>query len=345
MSSLIQNVVEPPPVPKLYPPPIRRIQVYLSGVREPVKQPFTLHPAFNGCIADRSMSLEDLFESAARQPQGRRYLKNNTPEQLSQMLRIYVVPVLRVFQKHEIDGNFAVYLGDGRPSPEAPIFCKARRLPDPGYAIPFPIKYGRHFGPVAKVDGIDIPFREKDDRLIWRGATTGHFPLDGETRPGARAYIPSITAKMTGKDVDIGFSEITPNIDPATALRIEPFVKDGLDMRAHLRSKYILCLEGNDVATSLKWILYSNSVPVMPHPGVESWACESLLRPFTHYVPVAADLSDLADVHAWCIANEEKCERIAQNGKSFMQAFLDEGLENRLQRRVATLYSERVKLN
>lgn len=39
----------------------------------------------------------------------------------------------------------------------------------------------------------------------------------------------------------------------------------------HLRYKFILCLEGHDVATNLKWVMSSNSLAVMPRPKYETW--------------------------------------------------------------------------
>ena len=50
--------------------------------------------------------------------------------------------------------------------------------------------------------------------------------------------------------------------------------------------RFVLSLEGNDVATNLKWLLASSSVVVMPTPTKESWLMEGLLRPYVHYLPL-----------------------------------------------------------
>ncbi len=39
-------------------------------------------------------------------------------------------------------------------------------------------------------------------------------------------------------------------------------------------------LEGNDVASGLKWALLSQSVVMMPPPQHTSWAMEELLQPW-----------------------------------------------------------------
>jgi len=49
-----------------------------------------------------------------------------------------------------------------------------------------------------------------------------------------------------------------------------------------LKYKVVIVLEGNNVASGLKWALASNSVLVMPPPTIASWAMEELLEPWVH---------------------------------------------------------------
>ncbi|KAA6316374.1 hypothetical protein EZS27_033306, partial [termite gut metagenome] len=63
----------------------------------------------------------------------------------------------------------------------------------------------------------------------------------------------------------------------------------------HLKYKFILCIEGNDVATNLKWVMSSNSLAVMPRPRYETWFMEGRLIPNYHYIEIKADYSDLED--------------------------------------------------
>ena len=51
-----------------------------------------------------------------------------------------------------------------------------------------------------------------------------------------------------------------------------------------------------------------------PRPPQEFWEYE--LEPFTHYVPVNADLSDLVEKIEWARENDEEARAIAQNGCS-----------------------------
>ncbi len=50
--------------------------------------------------------------------------------------------------------------------------------------------------------------------------------------------------------------------------------------------------------------------------GFRQWYY-SELQPWTHYVPVKADLSDLHEQIDWCRTNAEECRRIAAMGQAF----------------------------
>lgn len=50
-----------------------------------------------------------------------------------------------------------------------------------------------------------------------------------------------------------------------------------------LRYKGAIMLEGNDVASGLKWALLSNSVVLMPPPTFTSFVLEELFVPWMHY--------------------------------------------------------------
>ena len=68
-----------------------------------------------------------------------------------------------------------------------------------------------------------------------------------------------------------------------------------MTIREHLDYKFIMALEGNDVASNLKWIMSSNSIAVMPRPKYETWFMEGTLIPNYHYIEVKPDYSDLED--------------------------------------------------
>ena len=90
-----------------------------------------------------------------------------------------------------------------------------------------------------------------------------------------------------------------------------------------MKYRYIVSVEGNDVATNLKWALASGSVVLMPAPTVETFFAEGALIPYFHYIPVMSDMSDLELKIIFCEHHLAACERIGQNGRAYATQFSD----------------------
>ena len=90
-----------------------------------------------------------------------------------------------------------------------------------------------------------------------------------------------------------------------------------ISQREMLRNKYLLELDGNDVASALKI-----SVVFMPKSRFETWALESMLKPYVHYVPVASDLSDTSEQLDWAKAHDAACQNISRRATEFISNFI-----------------------
>lgn len=101
------------------------------------------------------------------------------------------------------------------------------------------------------------------------------------------------------------------------------WLKPKVSILAHLDYKFILSLEGNDVATNLKWIMSSNSIAVMTKPKHESWFMEGRLIPDFHYILIKDDYSDLIEKLDYYIANTEKAENIVRNANQHVKQFFN----------------------
>ncbi len=99
--------------------------------------------------------------------------------------------------------------------------------------------------------------------------------------------------------------------------------KPKISIYKHLRYKFILSLEGNDVATNLKWIMSSNSIAVMPKPKYETWFMEGRLKPNEHYIQIKDDYSDLSEVLDYYIKNPEEAKKIIRNAREHVAQFQD----------------------
>lgn len=89
----------------------------------------------------------------------------------------------------------------------------------------------------------------------------------------------------------------------------------------HLRYKYIMSLEGNDVASNLKWVMSSNSIAVMPRPTCETWYMEGKLIPNYHYIEIANDYHDLIDQIRYYEAHPEKAKTIVKHAHEWVEQF------------------------
>ena len=304
----------------------------------------------SGVIGRLGMEIATFHETCAHYPAGRRYLGGDRPERwYRRNFRTYVEPISNGMLRFGEGRPFLVQAGDNRRLFPVPVFTKSRLTGPGGFSVLLPLNRDWHFGPLEEVDANDIPFAHKEPRLVWRGKTTGVF-LDrpGSAERGPRAHVLSRLAAGTDPAIDIGYSGLTPGLKAAggDALCeiVSAGVKGAMSRAEQLRCRYLLALEGQDVASSLKWMLASNSVVLMPRPQVDSWACESLLEPFVHYVPVRPDLSDLDEAFAWCRANDDACRRISDNATAFMAPFRDAAAERALVDAVAERYFTAVTL-
>ena len=96
-----------------------------------------------------------------------------------------------------------------------------------------------------------------------------------------------------------------------------------LTIDQQLDYKFILCLEGNDVASNLKWVMSSQSIAVMPKPKYETWFMEGLLVADVHYIVIKDDYSDLEQRLNYYIKNQDKALQIIENANAYVQQFKD----------------------
>jgi hypothetical protein len=141
----------------------------------------------------------------------------------------------------------------------------------------------RHYRQLPFVYRHDTPWPLKRNQAIFRGQLTGaleffnkslsHYDNCMQSRRCQlvyhHAHSSTVNAKLT-----------------STRSRLPSFL-DGINMtspamsiRQLLQYKAIIMLEGNDVASGLKWALLSQSVVLMPTPQHTSWAMEELLQPW-----------------------------------------------------------------
>lgn len=230
----------------------------------------------------------------------------------------YVKDLRNLLSSIDEELSIPVQIGDKTNTSQLILFTKARNIQNKN-SILLKLNTARHFGVNPKK--VDLDWNNKKDTPIWRGASTGY----NKER--------ELFVEQYHEKYNIGFSHLVQNknID-------DKYIKGKVSIEEQLKYKFIISLEGNDVASNLKWILASNSVPIMKKPTKETWAMEGLLEPFVHYLPLDDDLSNLDTILDWANNNNDTCENIAFNGKVFMSQFSNPDTELEIQRQLILHY-------
>ena len=261
----------------------------------------------------------------------------------------------KIFQEYHDERYVILSIGDKTPKDESkPIVSKARKVvtreesKNESYQpIIWPIRMNRHFhDPLSHLqtivqNGQDTKWEDKKNVVHWRGG--GNTGLEKGSR-----LVFSKTYGMQGDEdgVNIGIHAMSPeNKRRYNVSRCEHCFKPEQEVKTMLQYKYLLSLEGNDVATDLKWKLASSSVVFMPKPETDTYMMESKLVPYVHYVPVKGDGSDLLKQLRWAKDNDEQCKWISEKATEYMDKLYQSDQAKKddlwIRHRLATLYQEK----
>lgn len=250
--------------------------------------------------------------------------------------KAYIKPFIDLLKKMDIDIRYKFFLylwGDISHDPEVEgIICKTRPVNNNSIIIQ-KLEIERHWEYLKNIKKLDIDYVKKINKCIWRGGTTGY-----RRRRGSRYTL--VPKYFNSKFADVGYSEVIQDKQ-----NYNIFKKNKMTISEQLKYKYIISCEGNDVASGLKWQLYSNSVVLMTKPTTESWAMENLLKPFFHYIPLSDDFSDLEEKYKWCLNNQKKCIEISKNATKFIEQFLDEEKEIKIRIGIMQNYFNNIKFH
>ena len=247
-------------------------------------------------------------------------------------IRHYINDLRKCFSESKIV-NFNVFIALGDIDIKMKQFCFTKSRPIDlinNYNILLNLNTPRHWGGIEDVNKYDIPYNKKNNNIIWRGVSTGKYK---------RVNFVDKFQNNINKNIDIKFSSLVQNVPNNN------YILHNMSIKDQLQSKFIISIEGNDVATNLKWILYSNSVVIMPKPTMSSWIMEDTLIAGIHYVEIMNDYSDLEEKYNWCLNNLDECNKIADNGKKYMQQFLNIDNEKEITKRIIDIYCKTIVMN
>ena len=213
--------------------------------------------------------------------------------------------------------KFNYRFGDDTNLERFPFIVKARPIyEDNRNAVLLNLNKVRHFQFVDDT----TPYRDKKDLVVWRGA----------------AYQPhrKMLVKKFHHHAKCNIGQTNNPIESV------PWQKEKLTIEEQLKYKFILSVEGNDVASSLKWTLSSNSLCLMVKPKYETWFMEGLLVSGVHFVELKDDYSDLDEKVDWYLMHPEEAEAIIGNAHQFIEQFQTPEIEDFISIAVLKRYFE-----
>ncbi|MFD2967650.1 glycosyl transferase family 90 [Sphingobacterium bambusae] len=219
---------------------------------------------------------------------------------IPERIRVYYFDSMEYLRFFDPAYRFQLIPGDVTHIPDFPALVKSRPIAgDNENSVLLKLDKSRHFNFIKD----NIRFEDKKDKLVGRsGFSQSHRQRFFDRYAGH------------------------PLCDLAKATKSSH--PNFLSIAEHLDYKFILALEGNDVATNLKWIMSSSSIAVMPKPTYETWFMEGCLIPDVHYICISDDFSDLESKLNYYIAHQDAALRIVKEANAYMEQFKNKKRED-----------------
>jgi hypothetical protein len=188
-------------------------------------------------------------------------------------------------------------------------YCKGPETPN---VVPIPdhIFWGwpevgiSDYDSTAKVMLSASELAPEDDRLFWIG--------NPKTNPTRVTFL-EIAAKATDLICGIGMGWQPDGVAPAQPLKtIGQFVS----LPDHCRFRYLIDLQARGYSGRTKLLLFSGRTLFIQEREWQEYFFSDLV-PFTHYIPVRADLSDLIERLQWARMNSAEASAIARNAQEY----------------------------
>jgi Glycosyl transferase family 90 len=175
-------------------------------------------------------------------------------------------------------------------------------------------------------DRWQVDWAARKERIVWRGSTTGRGRISSEEMA---ASDPSLILRTrmclmlrATPDVDARLINVVQSAEPARdKLRLEQADIFGnfIHPRTWCVRKFAIDVDGNSNAWSnlfTRLLAGCCVVKIASPSGYRQWYYDAL-RPWEHFVPVNADLSDLHEKIDWCRTHDRQCAEIAAAGRDF----------------------------
>lgn len=303
----------------------------------------------------RIMFNPGLAAALTRTPQGWQATKpDERAQRAAQVLNDLAaldIPFLADMQDHRTGGG--VVLPDGR---KVPVFQYNRLRGQPG-TILWPLSGHYHRIGSGTYFGGDfrdpIPFAQKRDIVFWRGAPTGHDSAGQRALRSLRDHAAGIVSHQDCAarlrtvprfallhafqhlpEYDLAFAA-APNRPSAAEFgyRETPHA----DRATQCAARYQLVVQGNDVGSAFPWLAQTQCL-ILKQDSPWQVCYSAAFQPWQHYVPIAADFSDLPEKLAWARANPQTCKTMIARANDVAAILAQPDFEAELRRAVLECY-------
>lgn len=219
----------------------------------------------------------------------------------------YFFDLKRILNSFPASYKFSYLFGDVITVADTATIVKSRPIHgDNKNSVILKLDSVRHFNFVND----KLSFMDKSDSAVWRGKVhEAHQPH----------RVAMFEHLHNNQHCDIGKTNKT-GVAPE-------WEKNELSITEQLQHKFLLCVEGNDVATNLKWAMSSNSLCMMCKPVYETWFMEGKLQAGIHYVELRSDYSDFDDKIEYYKTHTDEAQKIIDNAHQHVMQFKDEKQE------------------
>jgi hypothetical protein len=205
----------------------------------------------------------------------------------------------------------SIFYGDKPPSDADAvrewIFCSTIQAGASARWLPFPCPYALRWPQIGVPDAEELLETMLTDERQWESPNV--FWIGTDQHPSRRALADLAKAHPGALDVTLmEWRRAGPNALVSKSRQVS--------LPDHRLFKYLVDCPGRGYSARLKWLLASGRpVFVVDRDVIEPWHGE--MEPWVHFVPVAADLSDLLDHHARLEAEPDLEAVIAANAREF----------------------------
>ncbi|MEL7981111.1 glycosyl transferase family 90 [Vreelandella titanicae] len=230
----------------------------------------------------------------------------------------YYLDLLSVLRYFPPELRFCHRFGDVTTVPDAPTLVKSRPINDHNQnSVLLKLNRVRHYYTVKDPHRYD----DKLDLVVWRGSCHQEH-----RRQFIRDFYDHPLCNV---------GDIHKNAQG------QPWHSQFMSVLEQLKYKFVLSIEGKDVATNLKWIMASNSLCFMRQPRFETWFMEGTLLPDYHYVQLKDDYSDLEEKVTYYLENPAAAKKIIGNANRYFAQFMNTDKERLMGLLVMQKYFER----